>query len=434
MASDRIASVRGREILDSRGNPTVEVELRTQGGRLGRAAVPSGASTGSREALELRDGDPARYGGKGVRKAVGHVNGELANAVANLSIGTPADQEALDRALLALDGTEAQSRLGANALLGVSLAAAHAGAAVAGVPLYRFLGGESAALLPAPMMNVLNGGAHADNNVDFQEFMLYPVGAPSFAEALRWGAEVFHRLRAVLHDQGYSTSVGDEGGFAPNLSSNREAIELVLRAIEQAGYRPGEQIAIALDPATSELYAGGVYDLAGEGVKKSSEELVAFWEEWVARYPIVSIEDGLAEQDWDGWALLTQRLGRRVQIVGDDLFVTNPKILREGIARGVANAILIKVNQIGTLTETLEAIRVAREAGYAAIVSHRSGETEDTTIADLAVASGAGQIKTGSLCRSDRVAKYNRLLRIEDELGPRARYAGHSTLAGGRAR
>jgi enolase len=430
MASDRIASVHGREILDSRGNPTVEVEVRTAAGRLGRAAVPSGASTGSREALELRDGDAARYGGKGVRKAVGHVNGEIANAVANLAVGAPADQEALDRALISLDGTETKSRLGANALLGVSLAAAHAGAAVAGVPLYRFLGGESAALLPAPMMNVLNGGAHADNNVDFQEFMLYPLGAPTFAEALRWGSEVFHRLRAVLHEEGYSTSVGDEGGFAPNLSSNREAIELVVRAIEQAGYRPGEQIAVALDPATSELYEGGVYDLAGEGVKKSSEELVAFWEEWAGRYPIVSIEDGLAEQDWDGWALLTRRLGERLQLVGDDIFVTNPKILREAIARRVGNAILIKVNQIGTLTETLEAIRVAREAGYAAVISHRSGETEDTTIADLAVASGAGQIKTGSLCRSDRVAKYNRLLRIEDELGPRARYAGRSTLTG----
>jgi len=430
--TDRIAGVRGREILDSRGNPTVEVEVRTAGGRAGRAAVPSGASTGSREALELRDGDPTRYGGKGVRKAVGHVNGEIANAVANLPLGTPADQEALDRALVALDATETKSRLGANAILGVSLAAAHAGAAVAGVPLYRFLGDDGAALLPAPMMNVLNGGAHADNNVDFQEFMLYPLGAPSFAEALRWGAEVFHRLRAVLHDRGYSTSVGDEGGFAPNLSSNREAIELVLRAIEDAGYRPGEQIAVALDPATSELYEGGVYDLAGEGVKKRSEELVGFWAEWAERYPIVSIEDGLAEEDWDGWALLTRRLGSRLQLVGDDLFVTNPKILREGIERGIANAILVKVNQIGTLTETLEAIRVARAAGYAAVVSHRSGETEDTTIADLAVASGAGQIKTGSLCRSDRVAKYNRLLRIEEELGARARYAGRTTLAGAR--
>jgi len=429
MAADSIASVHGREILDSRGNPTVEVEVRTAAGRLGRAAVPSGASTGSREALELRDGDPARYGGKGVRKAVGHVNGEIANALAKKSLGSVADQETLDRTLISLDGTETKSRLGANALLGASLAAAHAGAAVAGEPLYRFLGGAEAALLPAPMMNVLNGGAHADNNVDLQEFMLYPLGAPSFAEALRWGAEVFHKLRAVLHAKGYSTAVGDEGGFAPNLKSNSEAIELVLQAIEQAGYRPGEEIAVALDPAASEFYADGIYNLAGDGTKKSSAEMVAFWEDWHGRYPIVSIEDGLAEQDWDGWKLLTERLGKRCQLVGGDLFVTNPKILRQGIERGVANSILVKVNQIGTLTETLEAIRIARAAGYSSVVSHRSGETEDTTIADLAVASGAGQIKTGSLCRSDRVAKYNRLLRIEEELGARARYAGRSTLA-----
>ena len=429
MADDGIASVHGREILDSRGNPTVEVEVRTAGGRLGRAAVPSGASTGTREALELRDGDKARYGGKGVRKAVGHVNGEIANALAKHSLGSLADQKSLDETLISLDGTETKSRLGANALLGVSLAAAHAGAAVAGVPLYRFLGGAEAALLPAPMMNVLNGGAHADNNVDLQEFMLYPLGAPSFAEALRWGAEVFHKLRAVLHEKGYSTAVGDEGGFAPNLKSNREAIELVLQAIEQAGYRPGEQIAVALDPAASEFFEDGVYHLAGDGAKKSSAEMVAFWEEWCGRYPIVSLEDGLAEQDWEGWTLLTERLGARLQLVGDDLFVTNPAILRQGIERGVANSILVKVNQIGTLTETLEAIRIAREAGYSSVVSHRSGETEDTTIADLAVASGAGQLKTGSLCRSERVAKYNRLLRIEEELGAAARYAGRSTLA-----
>jgi enolase len=429
MAADSIASVHGREILDSRGNPTVEVEVRTAAGRLGRAAVPSGASTGSREALELRDGDPARYGGKGVRKAVGHVNGEIANALAKKPLGSLADQETLDRTLISLDGTETKSRLGANALLGASLAAAYAGAAVAGEPLYRFLGGAEATLLPAPMMNVLNGGVHADNNVDLQEFMLYPLGAPSFAEALRWGAEVFHKLRAVLHAKGYSTAVGDEGGFAPNLKSNSEAIELVLQAIEQAGYRPGEEIAVALDPAASEFYADGLYNLAGDGTKKSSAEMVAFWEDWYGRYPIVSIEDGLAEQDWDGWKLLTERLGKRCQLVGDDLFVTNPKILRQGIERGVANSILVKVNQIGTLTETLEAIRIARAAGYSSVVSHRSGETEDTTIADLAVASGAGQIKTGSLCRSDRVAKYNRLLRIEEELGARARYAGRSTLA-----
>jgi enolase len=429
MASDGIASVRGREILDSRGNPTVEVEVRTAGGRLGRAAVPSGASTGTREALELRDGDKARYLGKGVRKAVGHVNGEIANAVAKLSVGSLENQKTLDETLISLDGTETKSRLGANALLGVSLAAAHAGAAVAGAPLYRFLGGESAALLPAPMMNVLNGGAHADNNVDLQEFMLYPLGAPSFAEALRWGSEVFHTLAGVLREKGYSTAVGDEGGFAPDLASNREAIELLLRAIEKAGYRPGEQIAVALDPAASEFYEDGVYHLAGDGAKKSSAEMVGFWEEWCGRYPIVSIEDGLAEQDWDGWKLLTQRLGSRLQLVGDDLFVTNPAILRQGIERGVANAILIKVNQIGTLSETLEAIRTARAAGYASVISHRSGETEDTTIADLAVASGAGQLKTGSLSRSERVAKYNRLLRIEEELGAKARYAGRSTLA-----
>jgi len=426
---DSIASVHGREILDSRGNPTVEVEVRTAAGRLGRAAVPSGASTGSREALELRDADPARYGGKGVRKAVSHVNGEIANALAKRPLGSLADQESLDRTLISLDGTETKSRLGANALLGASLAAAHAAAAVAGEPLYRFLGGADAALLPAPMMNVLNGGAHADNNVDLQEFMLFPLGAPSFAEALRWGAEVFHKLRAVLHAKGYSTAVGDEGGFAPNLKSNREAIELVLQAIEQAGYRPGEEIAVALDPAASEFYENGVYNLAGDGSKKSSAEMVAFWEDWCGRYPIVSLEDGLAEQDWDGWKLLTERLGARCQLVGDDLFVTNPKILSQGIERGVANSILVKVNQIGTLTETLEAIRTARAAGYSSVVSHRSGETEDTTIADLAVASGAGQIKTGSLCRSDRVAKYNQLLRIEEELGRRARYAGRSTLA-----
>jgi enolase len=432
VAADAIASVRGREILDSRGNPTVEVEVRTARGLVGRAAVPSGASTGSREALELRDGEPARYGGKGVRRAVAHVNSEIANAIANLPLGSLADQGALDRALVELDGSEGKARLGANALLGVSLAAAHAGAAVAGEPLYRFLGGAGAGLLPAPMMNVLNGGAHADNNVDLQEFMLYPVGAPSFAEALRFGAEVFHKLREVLRGRGYSTAVGDEGGFAPNLRSNREAIELLLEAVERAGYRPGEQIAVALDPAASEFYEDDLYYLAGEGVKKSSEEMVAFYEDWCARYPIVSIEDGLAEHDWGGWALLTRRLGGRVQLVGDDLFVTNPEILRRGIEGGVANAILVKVNQIGTLSETLEAIATARAAGYAAVVSHRSGETEDTTIADLAVATGAGQIKTGSLCRSERVAKYNRLLRIEEELGPAARYAGRSALASGR--
>ena len=430
MAELTIARVHGREILDSRGNPTVEVEVATSRGEVGRAAVPSGASTGTREALELRDGDAGRYLGKGVRNAVGHVNGEIAAALAGRALGGLEEQRALDRALVELDGTETKSRLGANALLGVSLAAAHAGAAAAGEPLFRFLGGAEAHLLPAPMMNVLNGGAHADNNVDLQEFMLYPVGAGSFAEALRWGAEIFHGLRKVLSQKGYATSVGDEGGFAPNLGSNREAIELVLQAIEAAGYRPGEQVAIALDPAASEFFADGIYDLAGEGTKKSSDEMVEFWRDWIDRYPIVSIEDGLAEDDWDGWAKLTAACGERCQLVGDDVFVTNPKILARGIERGVANAILIKVNQIGTLSETLDAMAMAKDAGYARVVSHRSGETEDTTIADLAVATGAGQIKTGSLCRSDRVAKYNRLLRIEEALGERAAYAGRSTLAG----
>jgi len=430
MAADAIASVHAREILDSRGNPTVEVEIRTGAGKFGSAAVPSGASTGAREALELRDGDGDRYRGKGVQKAVAHVNGEIANAVADRPLGTLADQEALDRALVSLDGTETKARLGANALLGVSLAAAHAAASVNGVPLYRFLGGDRAHILPAPMMNVINGGAHADNNVDLQEFMLFPVGAPTFSEALRWGAEVFHQLRDVLHAKGYSTAVGDEGGFAPDLGSNREAIELVLQAIEAAGYRPGEQIGVALDPATSEIWKDSRYELTGEGASHDTEQMVAFWEEWTGRYPILSIEDGLAEEDWDGWKLLTERLGNRVQLVGDDLFVTNPSILQQGIERGVANSILIKVNQIGTLTETLDAMAMARKAGYSSVVSHRSGETEDTTIADLAVASGAGQIKTGSLCRSDRVAKYNRLLRIEDELGGAATFAGRSTLTG----
>jgi enolase len=431
-AGAQIARVWAREILDSRGNPTLEVEVVTAGGASGRAAVPSGASTGSREALELRDGDPDRYAGKGVLRAVAHVNDELARAAQGLPLGGLEEQAALDAALCALDGTETKSRLGANALLGVSLAAAHAAAAAAGMPLYRFLGGPDAALLPAPMMNVINGGAHADNTVDLQEFMLFPLGAPSFSEALRWGAETFHALRKILSSQGYATSVGDEGGFAPNLKSNREAIELVLRAIEAAGYRPGEQIAIALDPAASEFQRDGRYVLEGEGRVLSSDEMVAFWEEWVDRYPIVSIEDGLDESDWKGWRLLTERIGARTQLVGDDLFVTNPKILARGIAEHVGNAILIKVNQIGTLSETLEAIRTARAAGYASIVSHRSGETEDTTIADLAVGSGCGQIKTGSLSRSDRIAKYNRLLRIELELGSRAVYAGRSKLAGAR--
>lgn len=418
--------------MDSRGNPTVEVDVWTSSGHRGRAAVPSGASTGSREALELRDGDAGRYGGKGVSQAVAFVNGEIAEAVQGFSLAGLAEQQALDEALIELDGTETKARLGANALLGVSLAAAHAGAADAGVPLYRFIGGSEASLLPSPMMNVLNGGAHADNNVDVQEFMLYPLGAPTFSEALRWGAEVFHTLRGVLSEKGYATSVGDEGGFAPDLSSNDEALELILHAIEKAGYRPGEDIALALDPASTEFFEDGHYVLAGEGRRLEPEAMIDFWADWVKRYPIVSIEDGLAESDWSGWSRMTSQLGDRLQIVGDDLFVTNPSILSRGIEERAANAILIKVNQIGTLTETLEAIRMAQDAGFAAVVSHRSGETEDTTIADLAVATGAGQIKTGSLCRTDRICKYNQLLRIESELGDRAQYAGRSRLSGGR--
>ncbi len=430
MTQTTIASIQAREILDSRGNPTVEVDVRSASGRVGRAAVPSGASTGSREALELRDGDPGRYGGKGVRRAVDFVNGEIAGALVGVPLAGAAEQADLDRRLIELDGTETKARLGANALLGVSLAAARVAALEADQPFYRWLGGDAAHLLPAPMMNVLNGGAHADNNVDVQEFMLYPLGAGTFAEALRWGAEVFHALRGVLSEKGYTTAVGDEGGFAPNLASNDEAVELILFAIEKAGYRPGEDIALALDPAASEFFRDGRYVLAGEGRSLDSEEMIAFWADWVARYPIVSIEDGLAESDWPGWTRLTSELGDRVQIVGDDLFVTNPGILRRGIEEKSANAILIKVNQIGTLSETLEAIRLAQAAEFGVVVSHRSGETEDTTIADLAVAVGAGQIKTGSLCRTDRVAKYNQLLRIEAQLGPAAAYAGASKLAG----
>jgi enolase len=430
MAEATIAAVSAREILDSRGNPTVAVEITTSAGRCVSAAVPSGASTGSREALELRDGDPNRFRGKGVLKAVANANGELAQEVIGRPLGGLGEQAALDRAMIDLDGTETKSRLGANAILGISLAAAHAAADAAGVPLYRFLGGDTACRLPAPMMNVLNGGAHADNTVDLQEFMIFPIGAPSFAEALRWGAEIFHTLRDVLSERGLATAVGDEGGFAPNLSSNSEAIELVLRSIEKAGYEPGNDVAIALDPAASEFYKDGKYVLSGEGVTNSTEEMIAFWEDWVARYPILSIEDGLAEEDWQGWSALTRSLGDRTQIVGDDLFVTNPAILDRGIREGAANAILIKLNQIGTLSETLEAIRKAREAGFAAIVSHRSGETADTSIADLAVGLDCGQIKTGSLCRTDRVCKYNRLLYIERELGDRAVYAARTGLAG----
>ncbi|MHA7837639.1 MAG: phosphopyruvate hydratase [bacterium] len=430
MAQIDVERVAAREILDSRGNPTIEVDVVTSGGHLGRAAVPSGASTGAREALELRDDESSRYLGKGVRRAVEHVNEEIASAVRGRKLGGLDEQSALDRMLIELDGTETKSRLGANAILGVSLAAAHAASAAADLPLYRFIGGDEATLLPSPMMNVLNGGAHADNNVDFQEFMLYPLGAPSFSEALRWGAEVFHALKKVLLEKGYSTAVGDEGGFAPDLRSNDEALELILQAIDRAGYAAGSQISIALDPASSEFYADGRYALASEGRSLDAAGMVDYWADWVSRYPIVSIEDGLAEDDWAGWARLTEVLGDRAQLVGDDLFVTNPSILKRGIEERCGNAILIKVNQIGTLTETLEAISMANEAGFASIVSHRSGETEDTTIADLAVATGAGQIKTGSLCRTDRIAKYNQLLRIEAELGDRARYAGSSRLSG----
>ena len=430
MTEQTLARVHAREILDSRGNPTVEVEVETSAGQLGRAAIPSGASTGTREALELRDGDASRYLGKGVRMAVGHVNGEIAKAVAGRPLGGLEEQAALDAALVELDGTETKSRLVANALLGVSLAAAYAAASAAGEPLYRFLGGQQATLLPTPQMNVLNGGAHADNNVDLQEFMIFPVGAESFAEALRWASEIFHGLKSVLSQKGYATSVGDEGGFAPNLGSNREAVELMLQAIEAAGYRPGEQVAIALDPAASEIFHDGVYDLASEGTKKTSEEMIEFYGDWLERYPILSLEDGLAEDDWAGWVELTKACGDRCQLVGDDIFVTNPKILARGIEEKAANAVLIKLNQIGTLSETLETIRMADAAGFASVISHRSGETEDTTIADLAVAAGTGQLKTGSLCRSERIAKYNRLLRIEEELGDRAVFAGRRTIVG----
>ncbi|MGB0619275.1 MAG: phosphopyruvate hydratase [Myxococcota bacterium] len=430
MAQTSVDRVEGREILDSRGNPTVEVEVVTRDGVLGRAAVPSGASTGAREALELRDGDKGRYLGKGVTKAVDFVNGELASAVKGMALGGLDEQAALDTKLIETDGTDTKSRCGANALLGVSLAAAHAAANANKTPLYRLIGGDDASLLPAPMMNVLNGGEHADNSVDVQEFMLYPLGAPTFSEALRWGAEVFHTLKKVLLEKGYSTAVGDEGGFAPDLKSNEEALELILQAIDQAGYTAGKDISIALDPASSEFYENGTYHLASEDRKLDSAAMVEFWADWVCRYPIVSIEDGLAEDDWDGWAALTAKLGNQCQLVGDDLFVTNPKILKRGIDEKSANAILIKVNQIGTLTETLEAIRMADAAGFGSISSHRSGETEDTTIADLAVGAATGQIKTGSMCRSDRIAKYNQLLRIEAQLGSAARFAGASRLAG----
>jgi enolase len=417
-----IDKVHARQILDSRGNPTIEVDVLLKSGAAGRAAVPSGASTGEFEAVELRDGGE-KWGGKGVSKAVGNVNGELAEAVNGID---PADQEALDRAMIDLDGTPNKGRLGANAILGVSLAAAKAAAAEAGQPLWRYLGGEAAHVLPVPMMNVLNGGAHADNKVDFQEFMIFPVGAPTFAQGLRWGDEVFHALKKILHDRGLSTAVGDEGGFAPDLDSNEAALEMLVAGIEAAGYRPGDDVAIALDPATSEIFENGSYVLEHEGRTLSASELVDYWGDIRSRYPVVSIEDGMDEEDWDGWKELTERVGDGVQLVGDDLFVTNTERLKRGIDQGVANSILIKVNQIGTLTETLAAIRMADEAGYSAVMSHRSGETEDTTIADLAVATGCGQIKTGAPSRSDRVAKYNQLLRIEEALGADAAYGKFS--------
>jgi enolase len=417
-----IADVYAREILDSRGNPTLEVEALLESGVTGRAAVPSGASTGEREALELRDGDTSRYLGKGVLTAVENVNSRIADQI----IGMDAtDQAGVDARMIELDGTEFKSNLGANAILGVSLAVARAAADALGLPLYRYIGGVNARELPLPMMNILNGGAHADNNVDIQEFMIMPVGAPNFTTALRMGAEVFHSLKGVLKKKGYNTSVGDEGGFAPNLGSNEEALQVIMEAIEKAGYRPGDDIRFALDVASSELFRDGKYVLENEkSPQKSAEQLIDFYEDLVNRYPIISIEDGMAENDWDGWKKLTDRLGGRIQLVGDDLFVTNAKTLQQGIDMGVANSILIKLNQIGTLTETLDAIETAKRAGYTAVVSHRSGETEDTTLADLAVAVNAGQIKTGSLCRTDRVCKYNQLLRIEDELGTTARFKG----------
>jgi len=418
-----IADIRAREILDSRGNPTVEVDVILDSGAKGRASVPSGASTGTHEAVELRDGDKKRYGGKGVKKAVDGVNGEIFDALSGFDAS---DQAGLDRALIALDGTENKARLGANAILGVSLASAKAAAADLGLPLYRYVGGVEASTLPVPLMNILNGGVHADNPIDIQEFMIVPVGAPSLSEAVRWGAEIFHALKAALKDKGHNTNVGDEGGFAPNLKSAEEALGFVLRAIEAAGYRPGEQVALALDPAASEFCKNGKYQM--EGKSFDAGQMVKFYEGLVAKYPILSIEDGVAEGDTTGWIALTKALGGKIQLVGDDNFVTNPKRLAEGIKQGVANAILVKVNQIGTLSETLETIALARRHGYGTVISHRSGETEDSTIADLAVGTNAGQIKTGSLSRSDRLAKYNQLIRIEEELGASARYAGRAAL------
>ncbi|CAN7719775.1 phosphopyruvate hydratase [Pseudorhodoferax sp. Leaf265] len=416
-----IVDIVGREILDSRGNPTVECDVLLESGTMGRAAVPSGASTGSREAIELRDGDKSRYLGKGVLKAVEHVNTEISEAVLGLDAS---EQAFLDKTLIDLDGTENKSRLGANAMLAVSMAVARAAAEESGLPLYRYFGGMGGISLPVPMMNVINGGAHANNSLDLQEFMIIPVGAPSFREALRYGTETFHALKKILHDQGISTAVGDEGGFAPSVASHEAAIQMILQAIEQAGYKPGEQIALGLDCAASEFYKDGKYVLEGEGLSLSSEEWTAMLSGWCDKYPIISIEDGMAEGDWDGWKHQTDVLGKRVQLVGDDLFVTNTKILQQGIERGVANSILIKINQIGTLTETFAAIELAKTSGYTSVISHRSGETEDSTIADIAVGTNAGQIKTGSLSRSDRMAKYNQLLRIEEDLGDVARYPG----------
>jgi len=420
-----IEHVLARQILDSRGNPTVEVDVRLASGAFGRAAVPSGASTGTREALELRDGGSA-FGGKAVGRAIENVVSEISPEVTGRDAD---DQRGLDETLIGLDGTEDKSRLGANAILAVSMACVRAAAADAGEPLWRYLGGAEANLLPVPMMNVLNGGVHADNPVDFQEFMITPIGAGSFAEAMQMGVEVYQELKRALKARGLATAVGDEGGFAPALESNEAPLELLVAAIEAAGYRPGEQVAICLDPATSEFFRAGRYELAGEGRSLSCTEMIDLWSEISGRYPVISLEDGMAEDDWEGWRTLTERLGSRLQLVGDDVFVTNPAILREGIQRGVANSILIKLNQIGTLTETLDTIAIARAAGYRAVISHRSGETEDTFIADLAVATGAGQIKTGAPARSERVAKYNQLLRIEGELGERARYAGREAIA-----
>ncbi|MDO9467720.1 MAG: phosphopyruvate hydratase [Thiobacillus sp.] len=420
-----IIDVIAREILDSRGNPTVEADVLLESGVMGRAAVPSGASTGSREAIELRDGDTSRYLGKGVLKAVEHVNTEICEAIIGLDVE---DQAFIDKTMIDLDGTENKSRLGANAMLAVSMACARAAAEQAGLPLYRYLGGAAPMALPVPMMNIINGGAHANNNIDMQEFMIIPVGAPSFREALRYGAEVFHALKKLLDDAGMATTVGDEGGFAPNLESHEAALKLIVQAIEKAGLQPGIDVAIGVDCASSEFYKDGKYHLESEGLKLSATALTDYLAAWCDKYPIVSIEDGMAEGDWEGWKILTDKLGRRIQLVGDDLFVTNAKILKEGIDKDIANSILIKVNQIGTLSETFQAIEMAKQAGYTAVISHRSGETEDTTIADLAVATNARQIKTGSLSRSDRMAKYNQLLRIEEELGDAASYPGRDAF------